>query len=85
MGALDHMMNAHEMDAREVVDRFHRFLTVGRSHFEPALLTEMLDALSRCDMSIQRSAQGRIQLESFLHDVAEIGSTHAKAKVAEAS
>lgn len=79
MGALDQMMNAHEMDAREVVDRFHRFLTAGRSHFDPGLLTDLLNALSRCDMALQRSAQGRIQLESFLHDVAQIGSIYAKA------
>jgi len=78
MGALDQMMNTHEMDSREVVDRFHRFLTAGRSHFDPSLLTELLDALARCDMALQRSAQGRIQLESFLHQVADIGAAHAE-------
>ena len=78
MGALDQMMNTHDMDSREVVDRFHRFLTAGRSHFDPKLLTALLNALSLCDMSLQRSAQGRIQIEAFLHRVAEIGVEHAE-------
>lgn len=76
MGALDQLMNAHEMDAMEVVSRIHQFLTAGRSHYPPALLTDLLNALAACDASLQRSAQGRIQLEVFLHRVAEIGAQY---------
>jgi hypothetical protein len=33
-----------------------------------------LIALAKCDVSLKTSAVGRIQLELFLHQVAEIGS-----------
>jgi DNA polymerase III delta prime subunit len=85
MGALDQMMNAHDMDSREVVDRFHRFLTAGRSHFDPKLLTALLNAVSRCDMRLQRSAQQRIQLEELLHRIAEIGQEHLGPSASQAS
>ena len=73
MGALDNMMTNHELDARDVVDRVHAFLTRGRSHFQDDTLAMLLDALSRCDMQLQRSARPRIQLERFLQEVATVG------------
>ena len=74
MGALDNMMTNHELGARDVVDRVHAFLTRGRSHFQDDTLALLLNALSRCDMQLQRSAQPRIQLERFLHEVAAVGA-----------
>ena len=74
MGALDNMMGTHELDARDVVDRVHAFLTRGRSHFQDDTLALLLNALSNCDMRLQRSAQPRIQLERFLQEVATVGA-----------
>lgn len=74
MGVLDAMMGAHELDGRDVVDRVHAFLTTGRSHFPEPVLADLLNALSRCDTNLQRSAQPRIQLERFLHEVASVGA-----------
>ena len=74
MGALDNMMGTHELDARDVVDRVHAFLTRGRSHFQDDTLALLLNALSNCDMRLQRSAQPRIQLERFLQEVAMVGA-----------
>lgn len=74
MGALDNMMATHELDARDVVDRVHAFLTRGRSHFQDDTLALLLNALSNCDMRLQRSAQPRIQLERFLQEVAMVGA-----------
>lgn len=77
MGALDQLMTSHDLDGRGVVDRIHHFLVAGRTHYPEALLRDLLEALSACDVRLQRSAQPRIQLEEFLHRVAEIGQVHA--------
>jgi len=74
MGALDQLMATHDLDARGVLDRMHQFLTAGRSHYDDDLLASLLNALSRCDTALQRSAQQRIQLEELFHQVAEIGA-----------
>ena len=36
------------------------------------MLCDLLDALSECDVKLQTSIHGRIQLEEFLHRVNEI-------------
>ena len=77
MGALDQLMASHDLDGRGVVDRIHHFLVAGRTHYPEALLRDLLEALSACDVRLQRSAQPRIQLEEFLHRVAEVGQVHA--------
>ena len=85
MGALDQMMNNHDLDGRGVVDRLHHFLVAGRTHYPDALLAELLNAVSRCDMRLQRSAQQRIQLEELLHRIAEIGQEHLGPSASQAS
>ena len=77
MGALDALMDAHDLDGRAVVDLIHHFLVAGRSHFADEMLVDLLQALSICDVKLQRSVQARIHLEEFMHQVAEIGKTHA--------
>ena len=77
MGALDQLMASNDLDGRGVVDRIHHFLVAGRTHYPEALLRDLLEALSACDVRLQRSAQPRIQLEEFLHRVAEVGQVHA--------
>lgn len=76
MGSLDQLMTLHDLDGRGVVDRLHHFLVAGRTHYPDALLNDLLEALSICDVRLQRSAQSRIQLEELLHRVAEIGKKH---------
>ena len=85
MGALDLMMNNHDLDGRGVVDRLHHFLVAGRTHYPDALLAQLLNAVSRCDMRLQRSAQQRIQLEELIHCIAEIGQEHLGASASQAS
>jgi DNA polymerase III delta prime subunit len=78
MGALDQMMATHDLDGRGVVDRLHHFLVAGRTHYPDEMLADLLEAVSGCDMKLQRSAQERIQLEELLHRVAEIGQRHLR-------
>lgn len=78
MGALDQMMSTHDLDGRGMVDRLHHFLVAGRTHYPEPLLADLLDAVSACDMKLQRSAQQRIQLEELLHRFAEIGEQHLR-------
>ena len=85
MGALDLMMNNHDLDGRGVVDRLHHFLVAGRTHYPDALLAQLLNAVSRCDMRLQRSAQQRIQLEELIHCIAEIGQEHLGPSASQAS
>ncbi len=78
MGALDQMMATHDLDGRSVVDRLHHFLVAGRTHYSDAVLADLLEAVSACDMNLQRSAQERIQLEELLHRISEIGQRHLR-------
>lgn len=77
LGALDQLMNEHALDADDVVNHLHRLLTTGRLLLDENMLQEILVALSECDVKLQRSMHGRIQLEEFLHTVKEIASSHA--------
>ena len=85
MGALDQMMAAHDLDGRGVVDRLHHFLVAGRTHYPDNLLAALLDAISACDMRLQRSAQQRIQLEELLHRISEIGDQYLRSPTAQPS
>ena len=85
MGALDQMMAAHDLDGRGVVDRLHHFLVAGRTHYPDDLLAALLDAISACDMRLQRSAQQRIQLEELLHRISEIGDLYLRSPTAQPS
>ena len=79
------MMSNHDLDGRGVVDRLHHFLVAGRTHYPDDLLADLLDAVSTCDMRLQRSAQQRIQLEELFHRVAEIGREHLDSPASQAS
>ena len=78
MGALDQMMATHDLDGRSVVARLHHFLVAGRTHYSDSVLADLLEAVSACDMNLQRSAQERIQLEELLHRISEIGQRHLR-------
>ena len=72
LGALDQLMNEHALEAEDVVLHIHRLLTTGRLLLEESMLCDLLDALADCDVKLQTSMHGRIQLEEFLHRVKEI-------------
>ena len=74
MGQLDELMTKYNFEAEEVVEHFYSLLTASRLHLDEAILSQLLIALAKCDVSLKTSAVGRIQLELFLHQVAEIGS-----------
>jgi hypothetical protein len=80
MGVLDQVMAENSLEAEEIVTNFHHVLTEGRLHLDEEVLAEILLALSACDVALHRSMQGRIELERFLFQVAEIGQRMEIAK-----
>ena len=74
LGALDQLMSEHALEAEDVVSHIHRLLTTGRLLLDESLLCELLSALANCDVKLQTSMHGRVQLEEFLHRVKEISS-----------
>ncbi len=72
LGQLDQVMNEHALDAEDVIFHIHKLLTTGRLLLEENMLCDLLDALAACDVKLQRSMYGRIQLEELLHQVKEI-------------
>ena len=77
LGALDQLMNEHALEPEDVVLHIHRLLTTGRLLFDESMLYDLLDALADCDVKLQTSMHGRVQLEEFLHRVKEISTKHA--------
>ena len=75
LGALDQLMNEHALEAEDVVMHLHRLLTTGRLLLDETMLCELLTALADCDVKLQTSMHGRVQLEEFLHRVKEIAAT----------
>ena len=73
MGVLDQVMAENSLEAEDIVAQFHHVLTEGRLHLSEDVLAQILLALSVCDVALHRSMQGRIELERFLFQVAEIG------------
>jgi DNA polymerase III delta prime subunit len=74
MGQLDELMKKYHLEAEEVVEHFYTLFTASRLHLDEQILAKLLIALAECDVSLKNTAVGRIQLELFLHQVAEIGS-----------
>lgn len=74
MGQLDELMKKYHIEAEEVVEHFYSLFTASRLHLDEEVLSLLLIALAECDVSLKNTAVGRIQLELFLHQVAEIGS-----------
>ena len=66
------MMSEHALEAEDVVSHIHRLLTTGRLLLDESVLCELLNALASCDVKLQTSMHGRVQLEEFLHKVKEI-------------
>ena len=80
MGALDQVMGENNLEPEDAVVHFHRLLTAGRMQLDETMLSELLIELAECDVALHKSTQGRIELERFLLNVAEIGQRYAHAK-----
>lgn len=76
---IDDLMSNHGLDATDILSQIHSVIVGRRLSVPPALRAEMLDALSDCDVGIQRSMYPRIQFERFLHRTAEAGKFHGLA------
>jgi len=78
LGALDELMNEHALEADDIVTHMHRLLTTGRLLLNEEMLCDLLASLAECDVKLQRSNHGRIQLEEFLYQVGEISASAAQ-------
>ncbi len=79
MAEVDDLMNNHGLDSSDLVSQIHSVI-VGRRLSVPQTLREkMLDALSECDVGLQRSTYPRIHFERFLHRTAAAGKFHGLA------
>ena len=76
---IDNLMSNHGLDATDIISQIHSVIVGRRLSVPPSLRSEMLDALSECDVGIQRSMYPRIQFERFLHRTAEAGRFHGLA------
>ena len=77
LGALDELMNEHALEAEDVVMHLHRLLTTGRLLLDENMLCDLLEALADCDVKLQTSMHGRVQLEEFLRRVKDIAATQS--------
>ena len=70
MGLLDQLMEQKNFEAEDIVNQFHKLLTEGRMNLDDALLAKIMISLAKCEVSVFRTSQPRIELERFLLDVA---------------
>ena len=76
MAEVDDLMNNHGLDATDLVSQIHDVIVGRRLSVPQTLREEMLDALSECDVGLQRSTYPRIHFERFLHRTASAGKRH---------
>ena len=70
MGLLDNLTERQNLEPEDVVIQFHRLLTEGRMNLDDRLLAKILVSLAKCEVSLFKTSQPRIELERFLLDVA---------------
>ena len=76
MAEVDDLMNNHGLDATDLISQIHDVIVGRRLSVPQTLREEMLDALSECDVGLQRSTYPRIHFERFLHRTATAGKHH---------
>jgi DNA polymerase III delta prime subunit len=76
MAEVDDLMNNHGLDATDLVSQIHDVIVGRRLSVPQTLREEMLDALSECDVGLQRSTYPRVHFERFLHRTATAGKHH---------
>ena len=75
MGLLDQLMEKQNFEAEDIVNQFHRLLTEGRMNLDDMLLSKIMISLAKCEVSVFKTSQPRIELERFLLDVASHSSS----------
>ena len=73
LSELDNLMKEQSLDPEDIVNQIHELLLSGRFFIKQEVLTDILSSLSMCNIRLNSSTHPRIQLESFLHEVASIG------------
>ena len=76
MAEVDNLMNNHGLDSTDLVSQIHSVIIGRRLSIPQSLRDEILDALSECDVGLQRSTYPRIHFERFLHRTAIAGKKH---------
>ncbi|MGB1679813.1 MAG: hypothetical protein ACPHIE_01245 [Candidatus Thalassarchaeaceae archaeon] len=76
MAEVDSLMNNHGLDSTDLVSQIHSVIIGRRLSVPQSLRYEILDALSECDVGLQRSTYPRIHFERFLHRTAIAGKKH---------
>ena len=76
MAEVDDLSNYHGLDATDQIALNHDGIAGRRLSVPHTLREEMLDALSECDVGLQRSTYPRIHFERFLHRTASAGKHH---------
>lgn len=76
MSEVDDLMSNHGLDAADIVSQIHGVIVGRRLSVPQTLREEILDALSECDVGLQRSTYPRIHFERFLHKTASAGRSH---------
>ena len=76
MAEVDNLMNNHGLDSTDLVSQIHSVIIGRRLSVPQSLRYDILDALSECDVGLQRSTYPRIHFERFLHRTAIAGKKH---------
>ena len=71
MGLLDQLMDKQNFEAEDIVNHFHKLITEGRMNLNDELLSKVMTSLAKCEVSVHKTSQPRIELERFLLDVAK--------------
>jgi len=79
LAEIDNLMSNHGLDSYDLLSQIHSVIVGRRLNIPPSLREELLDALSQCDIGLQRSIIPRIQFERFLHRAASAGRFHGLA------
>ena len=76
MAEVDDLTNVHGLEGPDLVSQIHAVIIGRRLSVPQSLREEMLDALSECDVGIQRSTYPRIHFERLLHRISNSGRKH---------
>tara|TARA_B100000579_G_scaffold57917_1_gene41491 strand:+ start:561 stop:1469 length:909 start_codon:yes stop_codon:yes gene_type:complete len=76
MAEVDDLTNVHGLEGPDLVSQIHAVIIGRRLSVPQSLREEMLDALSECDVGLQRSTYPRIHFERLLHRISSSGRKH---------
>ena len=76
MAEVDDLTNVHGLEGPDLVSQIHAVIIGRRLSVPQSLREEMLNALSECDVGLQRSTYPRIHFERLLHRISRSGRKH---------